>query len=50
MLAKIPLSPGLRVGGAPVRDSTPLSGLSIAVGGHEVALLSGKLMSALAAS
>ena len=49
MPAKTALPPGLRVGGVPVRDLTPLSGLSIAVGGHEVALLSGKLTSALAA-
>ena len=50
MPVKTPLPPGLRVGGVPVRDSTPLSGLSIAVGGHEVALLFVKLTSALAAS
>ena len=50
MLAKILFLPGLLVGGAPVRDSTLLSGLGTAVGGHEVALPSGKLMSALAAS
>ena len=50
MLAKIPFSPGLLVGGALVRDSTLSSGLGIAVGGHGVALPFEKLMSAQAAS
>lgn len=50
MLAKIPFSPGLLVGGALVQDSTLLSGLGIAVGGHGVVLPFEKLMSAQAAS